>query len=158
MRSPFSARVSRRTTEKTTGWRERAVKAEAWHKPTLPTVSLSPRGAPRPMKMGTIVPLWRYDSVAGDTLQLASLGCSGIQHYASWIPDIVGWSAYPSIAVISISLPDTREGPQADIRPLFDHLVRARDKRLRQVEAECLGGFQVDSEEEFRRLLDRNVS
>jgi hypothetical protein len=39
----------------------------------------------RSMKMG------RYDSIAGDTLQLASLGCSAIQHCASWIPDIVGW-------------------------------------------------------------------
>jgi hypothetical protein len=47
-------------------------------------------GAPRPMKMGSIVSPWRYDSIAGDTLQLASLGCSAIQRYASWIPDIVG--------------------------------------------------------------------
>ncbi len=48
-------------------------------------------GAPRPTKMGTIASLWRYDSVAGGTLQLASLGCYAIQHYASWSPDIVGW-------------------------------------------------------------------
>jgi hypothetical protein len=47
-------------------------------------------GAPRPMKMGTIVSLWCYDSIAGDTLQSASLGCSAIQRYASWILD-VGW-------------------------------------------------------------------
>jgi len=43
------------------------------------------------MKMGTIASLWRYDAIPGDTLQLAGLGCSAIQHYASWIPDIVGW-------------------------------------------------------------------
>src|SRR5258707_930961 len=30
-------------------------------------------------------------------------------------PDVAGWSAYPSIAVISISLPDRREGPRADL-------------------------------------------
>jgi hypothetical protein len=43
------------------------------------------------MKMGTTASLWRYDAKAGDTLKLASLGCSAIQHYASWIPNIVGW-------------------------------------------------------------------
>ncbi len=31
-------------------------------------------------------------------------------------PDVAGWSAYPQIAVISISLRDTREGLQTDIR------------------------------------------
>jgi hypothetical protein len=34
----------------------------------------------------------------------------------SWIPPMLrGWSAYPSIAVISISLPDRRDGPHADL-------------------------------------------
>jgi hypothetical protein len=40
------------------------------------------------MKMGTTASLWRYDAIAGDTLHLASLGCSAIQHCASWIPTL----------------------------------------------------------------------
>ena len=32
---------------------------------------------------------------------------------------------------------------------LFDHLVRPRDKRRRQVEAERLGGLQIDDEQEL---------
>ena len=72
-------------------------------------------GAPRPMKMGTTPSQLPYDAGARDTLQSASLRCSAIQHYASWIPRCCGYSAYPSIAVISISLPDRREGPTTDV-------------------------------------------
>ncbi len=75
-------------------------------------------GAPRPMKMGTIASPWRYDAIAGDTLQLASLGCSAIQHYASWIPIWV--VRFSSIAEIPSSLRDRREGPEADIHVLCD--------------------------------------
>lgn len=32
-----------------------------------------------------------YVIIAGDTLQLASLGCSAIQHYRLLDPDIVRW-------------------------------------------------------------------
>jgi len=52
-----------------------------------------------------------YDAAACDALQLASLRCSAIWYYASSIPGIAGWSAYPSIAVIPIGLPDRRERP-----------------------------------------------
>jgi hypothetical protein len=39
---------------------------------------------------------------------------------------------------------DVRFGLKADMRPLFDHLVGAPDERVGDVEAECLGGLQVD--------------
>src|SRR5436305_1777830 len=38
-----------------------------------------------------------------------------VMPFASWIPDVAGWSAYASIAVISASFPDRREGPAGDI-------------------------------------------
>jgi hypothetical protein len=40
-------------------------------------------GAPRPMKMGTIVSPWRYDAAAGCALQSANLRRPAILHYAS---------------------------------------------------------------------------
>ena len=47
------------------------------------------------MKMGTTVSPWRYDSIAGDALRVASLGCSAIQHYASWISILLDGQAAP---------------------------------------------------------------
>ena len=38
------------------------------------------------MKMGTTPSRFPYDAAARDALQLASLRCSAIWHYASWIP------------------------------------------------------------------------
>jgi hypothetical protein len=40
-------------------------------------------GAPRPMKMGTIVSPWRYDSAAHHALQSVNLRRSAILHYTS---------------------------------------------------------------------------
>ena len=40
------------------------------------------------------------------------------------------------------------------IEPLFDHLIGAADKRQRHVEAERLGGFEVDGEIKLGRLHD----
>jgi len=40
------------------------------------------------------------------------------------------------------------------IEPLFDHLIGAADKRQRHVEAERLGGFEVDDEIKLGRLHD----
>src|SRR6266700_1961636 len=39
----------------------------------------------------------------------------------------------------------------------FDHLVGAGDERRRQLEAECIGGFQVDCEVELRWQFDGQV-
>src|SRR5262249_58869951 len=39
----------------------------------------------------------------------------------------------------------------------FDHLVGAGEQRRRHVEAERLGGRQIDHEIEFGRLLDRDI-
>ena len=43
------------------------------------------------------------------------------------------------------------------MRALFDHLVGAREQRRRHVEAERLGGLEVDHELELDRLHDRQV-
>src|SRR5262249_47552948 len=40
---------------------------------------------------------------------------------------------------------------------LFDDLIRPQQERRRDGEAEGLGGFEVDDELEFRRLLDGKV-
>src|SRR5882757_8222702 len=50
-------------------------------------------------------PAMRYNRQVCDALP------SSTTHRGS--PDVAGWSAYPSIAVISISLPDKRDGPLA---------------------------------------------
>ena len=42
--------------------------------------------------------------------------------------------------------------------PSFDHLVGAGKKRRRQSEAERLGGFEIDDELKFSRVLHRLIS
>src|SRR5580704_4110130 len=51
-------------------------------------------------------PAMRYNRQVCDALP------SSTTHRGS--PDVAGWSAYPSIAVISISLPDRRDGPRSE--------------------------------------------
>ena len=53
--------------------------------------------------------------------------------------------------------------PESDIRiaataPLFDHLVGNSEQFIRHVEAQCLGGVQVDDQLELGRLHDRKIS
>ena len=52
---------------------------------------------------------------------------------------------------------DVRFVPIADIGTLFDHLVGARLRCRRHVEAERLGRLQIDIELDFGGLLDRQV-
>ena len=41
---------------------------------------------------------------------------------------------------------------------LFDHFVRAGEHRCRQIEAERLGGFQIDHQLVLGRRLHRQIS
>ena len=43
------------------------------------------------------------------------------------------------------------------LRRLFDHLVGAGDECRRKLEAERLGGAQIDGEIELGRQLDRKI-
>jgi hypothetical protein len=40
----------------------------------------------------------------------------------------------------------------------FNHLVGAQQERLRNGQAECLGGREIDDEIEFGGLLDRKIA
>ena len=44
------------------------------------------------------------------------------------------------------------------IAALFDHLVGEHEQVMRNGEAECIGGLEVDNEIEFGRLLDRDIA
>src|SRR5262249_16470566 len=39
----------------------------------------------------------------------------------------------------------------------FNHLIGPRQERIRNTHPDCLGGFQIDGQLEFLRLLDRQV-
>src|SRR6516165_3094560 len=41
---------------------------------------------------------------------------------------------------------------------LFDQLIGSHEQLVRHGEAESLGGFEIDHQVEFRRLLDRQVA
>jgi hypothetical protein len=66
-------------------------------------------GAPRPMKMGTIVSRFPYDAAAYNAFQLASLRCPPIQDYASRIP-----ASQDSLGGHPLQ-PQIDEGPVAEV-------------------------------------------
>ena len=53
-------------------------------------------------------------------------------------------------------VPIATNAPQ-QIASLFDHLVGAADQRVRDGDAERLGGLQVDDHLDFSGLLDRQI-
>jgi hypothetical protein len=58
------------------------------------------------MNMGNTASPWRYDAAARHVLQSASLRRPAILHYTSCaarLPDIAGWSGYPSIAAMPVN-------------------------------------------------------
>src|SRR6266480_1586468 len=83
-------------------------------------------------------PAMRYNRQVCDALP------SSTTHRGS--PDVAGWSAYPSIAVISISLPDRRDGPQNETarrchknrNPLSQHSCHHRMSTPRRPDAGVL--------------------
>ena len=48
--------------------------------------------------------------------------------------------------------------PKADMRELLDHLLGSGEQRLRHREADRLRSFAIDREDEFGRLLDRQLA
>src|SRR5262245_4900914 len=46
---------------------------------------------------------------------------------------------------------------QSQQKPLFDHLVGAAGERKRDGDTERLGGFEIQDQLDFHRLLDRQV-
>ena len=63
-------------------------------------------------------------------------------------------SALPPKADIGERERDVRFVPKADIAVSFDHIVSRHKEALRQSEAECLGGLEIEREIELRWLLD----
>jgi hypothetical protein len=63
------------------------------------------RGAPRPMKMGTIRSPWRYDIAAADAIETPTLQCSAISYSASrQSPDRLSPPAWTLVAgVLSLA-------------------------------------------------------
>jgi hypothetical protein len=53
--------------------------------------------------------------------------------------------------------PDVANVPNSEVVPLFNHLVGTGEQRRRHVEAERLGGLEIDDQLEPSRLLDRQV-
>ena len=63
-------------------------------------------GAPRPMKMGTILSPCPCDAAALRTLQSVNLRRLATLRYASWtagVPIVARWSGCPSIAALSLN-------------------------------------------------------
>ena len=69
-----------------------------------------------------------------------------------------GMSALPPKADICSATRDVRFVPKADIGSLFDHLVGALLEMQRHVEAERLGGLEVDHQLELDRGLDGKLA
>ena len=47
--------------------------------------------------------------------------------------------------------------PSPDIAGSFDHLVRGGEPCVRDVQPQCLGGFEIDVKDHLGRLFDRQV-
>ena len=69
----------------------------------------------------------------------------------------------PARLLSGVLLPRLPRGGEADCDPKrtfsasFDHLVSKREERRWHIEAERLGGRQIDDQLEFCRLLNRDI-
>jgi hypothetical protein len=59
-----------------------------------------------------------------------------------------------SVACLNPSI----QNPKSQIQNLFDDAIRPRQHVRWNRQTDLLGGFQIDHELEFRRLLDRKIS
>src|SRR5262245_55677656 len=67
-------------------------------------------------------------------------------------------SALPPKADMAVQLGMSGLGQERTLRPLFDHLISTAEQRLRDGNAEPLGGLEVDDKLVFGRRLHRQVS
>ena len=74
-------------------------------------------GAPRSIKMGTTPSSSPYDAAASHALQLANLRRPATLHYASWLPDIAGWSACISESGHAERIGEGRDVPLTVVNP-----------------------------------------
>ena len=72
---------------------------------------------------------------------------SGLMHRSKFVPS--GRYALPDFYRL--------DRTSSRLAHSFDHLVGLSDERRRYFQSECLCSFQVDRENEFRRLGDGNI-
>src|SRR5579871_4938346 len=65
--------------------------------------------------------------------------------------------AATAASAVSANTCSTIRAPGSKGIDLFDHVVRARQQRRRQLDTERFGGLQVDEEFEFGREFDRQI-
>ena len=84
---------------------------------------------------------------------MSKSGCgTSVVGQSRWFGEVRATSALPLIADVRCEDQQVRKVPTTEVASLFDHFVGAREQRLRNSEAERLGGLQVDHQLEECRL------